>query len=185
MFFFNKNTENLKFKPRCVEHAYLALLSEDLNVAQAIFESVDSPRAKWGKALVDILLGYIENYPTYFEIRNFLEIDMDFLLKNEKNAYVEQLLGAIDTLASINQESYKYVARVMFENRLYKASKEYLEKSKNIFYNDPELHFLYAKYYIKTREYELADAHLDECLNILPDYYPAISLQKEISRYLV
>ena len=45
----------------------------------------------------------------------------------------------------------------MFENRFYKASREYLEKSKNIFYNDPELHFLFAKYYIKTREYEKAD----------------------------
>ena len=72
----------------------------------------------------------------------------------------------------------------MFENRLYKAAREYLEKSKDIFYKDPELHFLFAKYYIKTREYDLADFHLDECLNILPDYYPAKILQKEISRYL-
>ena len=41
-----------------------------------------------------------------------------------------------------------------------------------------ELDELIAKYYIKTREYDLADFHLDECLNILPDYYPAKILQK-------
>lgn len=183
MFFFSKNNDT-NFKARSVEHAYLAILNNDLSTAQAVFESIDSPRARWGKALIDILLGYVENYPTYFEIRNFLEIDLDFLLKNDKIDYVEQVLGSLEFLCDINQETYKYVARVMFENRLYKAAREYLEKSKDIFYNDPELHFLFAKYYIKTREYDLADFHLDECLNILPDYYPAKILQKEISRYL-
>ena len=183
MFFFSKNYDE-KFKPRSIEHAYFAILEDDLTSAQAVFESLDSPRAKWGKAFVDILIGYIENYPTYFEIRNFLEIDLDFLIKNEKIEYVEQILGSLKLLSDINQETYKYVARVMFENRLYKACREYLEKSKDIFYADPELHFLYAKYYIKTREYDNADYHLDECLNILPDYYPAKLLQKEISRYL-
>ncbi len=184
MFFFSKNNEARNFKTRSVEHAYLAILDEDLLSAQAIFETIDSPRARWGRALVDILTGYVEIYPTYFEIRNFLEIDLDFLIKNQKINYVELVLGALELLVGINQETYKYVARVMFENRLYKACREYLEKSKNIFYNDPELHFLYAKYYIKTREYEQADFYLDECLNILPDYYPAKILQKEISRYL-
>jgi len=73
----------------------------------------------------------------------------------------------------------------MFENKLYKACREYLEKSKKIFYKDPELHFLYAKYYIKSRDYILADEHLEECTRILPDYYPVKILQKEIARYLV
>lgn len=183
MFFFTKNFE-INFKPRSVEHAYFAILNNDLLTAQALFESLDSPRARWGKALTDILLGYIEKYPTYFEIRNFLEIDLDFLIKNEKIEYVELLLGSIELLSDINQETYKYVGRVMFENRLYKAAREFFEKSKNIFYNDPELHFLFAKYYLKTRDYEKADFYLDECLNIIPDYYPAKILQKEISRYL-
>ena len=183
MFFFSKN-DTTDIQTRSVEHAYFLILNNDLNNAKKVFELLDSPRAKWGTAFIDILLGYIEHYPTYFEIRNFLEIDLDFLIKNEKIEYVEQILGALKILIDINQETYKYVARVMFENRLYKAAREYLEKSKDIFYNDPELHFLYAKYYLKTREYEKADFHLDECLSILPDYFPAQQLQKEISRYL-
>lgn len=183
MFFFLSDSVE-KIKSGSLEHAYLALLEDDVNLARAIFESIDSPRARWGRAFTAILLGYIDIYPSYFEIRNFLEIDLDFLLKNEKIDYVEHFLGALDILVKINQETYKYTARVMFENRLYKAAREYLEKSKNIFYNDPELHFLYAKYYIKMREYDKADFYLDECLNILPDYFPAKMLQKEISRYL-
>ena len=183
MFFFS-NTKKENVLPGSVEHAYLAILEGDFLVAKRVFESLDSPRAKWGVALTSILLGYIENFPTYFEIRNFLEIDLDFLIKNEKIDFVEQILGSLEFLSDINQETYKYVARVMFENKLYKAAREYLEKSKDVFYSDPELHFLFAKYYIKTREYEKADYYLDECLNILPDYYPAKLLQKEISRYL-
>lgn len=184
MFFFSNNTDNLTLIPGSVEHAYLNILNDDLDTALVIFKTNDSPRALWGISLVEILQGYLKKYPTYFEVRNFLEIDVDFLLKNEKISYVEQFLGSLQLLSEINQETYKYIARVMFENRIYKASKEYMDKSRSIFYNDPELHFMYAKYYIKTRDYEKADFHLDECLKILPDYYPAKTLQKEISRYL-
>ena len=185
MFFFCKDFDTKKISQRSVEAAYLAILGDELKIAQAIFESLDSPRARWGKAFVDILLGYIEDFPSYFEIRNFLEIDLDFLLKNNRIDYVEQFLGSVDLLSSINIEVYKYIARAMFENRLYKSAKEYLDKSKNIFYNDPELHFMYAKFYIKSMDYDLADKHLEDCLRILPDYYPAKMMQKEISRYLV
>ena len=62
------------------------------------------------------------------------------------------------------------IFRAMFENKFYQAAKEYLDKSKDVFYNDPELHFLYAKYYTRFKDYEKADYHLDECLNILNDY---------------
>ena len=184
MFFFTRNND-FQIKPGTIEHVYCAILSKDFDTALNLLERIDSPRAKWCFCLIGILKGYIEIYPTYFQIRNFLEIDLDCFVKNEKIEFVEQILGALDLLVTINQETYKYVARVMFENRLYKSCREYLEKSKAIFYNDPELHFLFAKYYIKTREYDKADYHLDECLNILPDYYPARSLQREIARYLV
>ena len=72
----------------------------------------------------------------------------------------------------------------MLENRLNKSAFEYLMLAKDCFYNDPELHFLFAKYYLKMRDFHQADYHLDECLNVIPEYYPAKILQKEISRYL-
>lgn len=180
MFFFQENTD-LKIKPKSLEHAYMAILDNDLDTALEVFKSLDSPRAKWGIALVDILKGYIEDYPTYFEIRNFLEIDLDFLLKNEKIDYVEQILGGMEILSDINQEVYKYAGRVMYENKLYKIAKEYLDKSKKLFYNDAELHFMYAKYHLEFRNFKDADYHINECLRILPDYFPAKSLKQQIN----
>lgn len=185
MFFFSNHTDSHhNIQLNSLEFGYLSILKDDLDNALMIFEQIDSPRAQWGKSLINILKGYLPYPPTYMQINNFLEIDLDLLIKNQKIEYVEYLLGSLEHLVLINQLTYKYVARVMLENRLYKSAKEYLDKSKDIFYNDPELHFLYAKYYIKMKSYEQADQHLEECLKILPDYFPAQKLQKEISQYL-
>ena len=180
MFFFQNEEINHTFKPRSIEHAYLAILNDDLKTAEAVFESIDSPRAKWGVSLTQIINGFIERFPTYFEIRNFLEIDLDYLIKNEKIDYTEQLLGSLDILAKYNQETYKYAARTMFENKFQNAAKEYLDKSKKIFYKDPELHFMYAKYHLNLHNYQEALFHINECLKIMPDYFPAKKLKEDL-----
>lgn len=184
MFFFDDTVNNFIFKPRSVEYAYLAILKDDLNTARLVFESIDSSRAIWGKALVDILSGYTEKFPTYFEIRNFFEIDLDFLIKNNKTHYIEQLLSSLKYLSQINQEVYKYTARVMLENKLYNSALEYMEKSKELFYNDPELHFILAKFYASQNNFKQAIFYIDECLKIVPSYFPALKIRKEISSKL-
>jgi len=181
MFFFDESDENITLKPRSIEHAYLAILNNDLQSAEAIFESLDSPRARWGKALTGIISGYMEFFPTYFEIRNFFEIDLDFLIKNEKIDYTENLLGALEILSDINQEIYKYTARVMYENKFYSSALKYMEKSKSIFYRDPELHFMFAKFYINSGDFQLADLYLTECLKIVPSYFPALKMKRDIA----
>lgn len=183
MFFFSTN-DTATFKPKSVEHAYLAIINDDLNAALEIFKNIDSPRALWGIALINILQGYIEKYPTYFEIRNFYEIDLDFLLKNEKIDYIENILGTLDFLSKINNEIYKYTARVMLVNNLSEIAKKYMDKSKELFYNDVELHYIYAKFYMNKKQYNKANFHIDECLSFLPDYHPAKLLKKEIVKYL-
>ena len=81
IFFFYEDSSSIKIAPNSIEHAYLAIINEELDVAMKIFSQIDSPRAFWGKILVDILKGYLPEFPTYFQIRNFFEIDLDMLLK--------------------------------------------------------------------------------------------------------
>ena len=183
LFFFYEDCSDLEIAPNSLEHAYLAILNDDLNAAFTIFENLDSPRAKWGRILITILKGFMPEYPTYFEIRNFLEIDLDFLLKNNKINYVEQCLGALEILSSINQETYKFAARVMLENRLFSAAIKYMEKSKEINYHDPELHFMFAKYYTDNSKYEEAYFYINECLKLLPTYYPALIMKEQIEEF--
>ena len=179
-FFFYTDDIPLEIKPDSLEHAYLCVLDNDLKSAKKIFSRFNSPRAKWGKVLCSILEGYVDEYPTYFQIRNFLEIDMDFLLKNEKLDYMEQLLGALTLLSTINQETFKFAARVMFENKFFSAALKYMEKSKKIHYNDPELHFMLSKYYLEVHDDEAAYHSICECLRILPSYYPALLIKAKI-----
>lgn len=179
-FFFYDDCSELDIRPNTIEHAYLAILNDDLETADIIFKNLSSPRSLWGTILISILKGYVQTFPTYFLIRNFLEIDLDFLIKNNKLDYIQHLLGAIDLLVSINKESYKFVARVMYANKLYSTALKYMEKSKEVFYNDPELHFMFAKYFLKIKDYDSAIHYINECLKILPDYYPAIVLKEKI-----
>ena len=179
-FFFYPNCSDIKIIPNSLEHAYLCLLNNDLSSAKAIFSKIDNPRGNWGTILVSVLDGYMDIFPTYFQIRNFLEIDLDFLLKNEKLDYIEQLLGALDIYADINQESYKFAARVMFENNLLSAAFNYMKKSKDIYYNDAELHFMLMRYYLKVHDFEQAYFHANECLQLIPDYYPALIMKQKI-----
>jgi len=179
-FFFSNDCSEFEIKPNSIHHAYLAIINDDLDTAALVFKSLDSPRAKWGCCLVSILKGFMTEMPTYFGIRNFLEIDLDFLLKNSKIDYVEQCLGALDILSAINQETFKFAARVMLENRLYTSALKYMDKSKQIYYNDPELHFMYAKYYMSINKMEDAYFYVNECLKLLPTYYPAMQLKQKI-----
>lgn len=179
-FFFYTDCSFVEILPNSLEHAYLAIINNDLSSAKEIFKTIDNPRAKWGGVLISVLNGYLDIFPTYFQIRNFMEIDLDFLIKNEKLDYVEQLLGALEIFCTINQEAYKFAARVMFENNLLSAAFNYMKKSKDVYYNDAELHFMLARYYISVHDYEKAYLCINECLNLIPDYYPALQYKQKI-----
>ena len=68
----------------------------------------------------------------------------------------------------------------MMENHFYRAGLKYMEKSKEIYYNDPELHFMYAKYYFDCGKYNEALFYIDECLKFIAGYYPALKLKRAI-----
>lgn len=180
-FFFCEDCSELEIFPNSIEHAYLSILNNDLYRARAIFDNIDSPRAKWGEIVCSILAdGFMIKRPTYFQIRNFFEIDIDFLLKNKKIDYVEQLLGALEIFTEINSQTYKYAARVMLENNLLSAAYKYMELAKNINYSDPELHFMLTKYFLERKNYALAYKSINDCIELLPDYYPAQIMKQKI-----
>ena len=41
-----------------------------------------------------------------------------------------------------------------------------------------------AKYYLDFKEYKEANFYIDECLKILPDYFPALQLKNIIEENL-
>lgn len=163
-----------------LEYGYCLLLEGDLSNAKKILSKIDSIRADWAIKLLAFMQGYVEKLPTYFQIRNFLEIDLNLLISAKQSDSLAYILGGADLLYSINCESYKYIARVFMNTGYFDIAKTYLDKGKNNTYNDPELHFMLCQYYIYVKEFDKALYSVNSCLEILPEYYPAIKIKESL-----
>lgn len=161
-----------------LEYAYCKLLLGDADTAKKEFSKIEEQdfRADWGKKLIQFIEGYVKNAPSYFQVRNFLEIDLNLLLLACRPEFVENIINGADIFYSINPESYKFISRVMFNNAFTDVAIYYLKKAKDKFYYDPEMHFMFANCYIKQGEIELAKDSIKNCLTILPGYFPAKKL---------
>lgn len=164
------------------ESGYCLLMQGDLFNAKRLWDTLDDskPIYLWGKSL----LGFIEKkpaeIPTYFQIRNFLEQDLDALLTAKLTNYAENLINSIDLIAQVNSESYKYMARVLFNHKYFDISKSFLQQSKDIYYKDPETHFLLAKICLEKNEIEEAKTSLNDAIRVNEDYFPAKNLLLKI-----
>lgn len=166
-----------------LENGYYELLKDNLSQAKNLFSAIkeNDIRAHWANFMISLIEGDVREYPSYFELRNFLEIDLNILICNYKGDYVEKIIKYADFMFSINPEVHKFIGRVLYNNGLEEQGIFFLNRAKNYFYHDPELHFLIAYIYYKKGDFDIAQKSIDDCLYILPDYYPAISLQQKIN----
>lgn len=180
--FFAKNGYTL-------EYAYCKLLEEDLKGAKQLFskmKDIDN-RAMWGYKIVSILqkkyttqeVNYDE-MPTFFQLRNFLEVDLNLLMKYNKGNYVEILCAYSDIFASINAECYKFYARAFFFNHYQEFADFFANKAKDFFYNDPELHYHIALMKHDSGNNDEAKKYCLSCLHILKEYFPAVNLLNKL-----
>jgi tetratricopeptide (TPR) repeat protein len=168
-----------------LEYSYCLLLKDDLEGAkQALKYCKDYDiRAHWLDFLISLIELRANGFPTYFQLRNFYEIDLNILLHYYKGNYVENILRYSDSMYSVNPEIYKFIGRVMYNNGYTEQAMFFLEKAKNYFYNDPELHYLMAFIYYNSKNYSLADKALDCCLQILPKYFPALDMKDKLKSF--
>ena len=166
-----------------LEQAYCEIILDNLKGARKIFEQLENEdtRAHWGLVMLDFLKGTVSEYPTYFELRNFLEIDLNILIMYCKGDYVERVVRYADFMFTINPEVYKFIGRVFLNNGLKAQAMFFLKRAKDRFYQDPELHYILADIYYKDGDIDLCRNAIDTCLTVLPDYAPAERLKKIIS----
>lgn len=166
-----------------VEAGYCCIVLDELDKAKELFQEVQEvdTRAKWGLILLQMIKGDILTFPTYFQIRNFLELDLSILILYCKGEYVEKIIRYADFMAYYNPECYKFIGRAFWANNLMSAAMFFLRRAKDKFYQDPELHYLLAYiFYNNDRNINLAKKALGACLGILPEYAPAKKLYAQI-----
>ena len=163
-----------------IEYGYSMLLSDDLISAKRTFDFYkDSDiRAKWALFMISLIEESPVGYPTYLELRDFLEIDLNILIHYCKGNYVESILKYSDFLFGINPEIYKFIGRVLYNNDMPEQAMFFLSRAKNYFYNDPELHYLLAYIHYNNKNYDKAKQSVDNCLRILPEYFPAVNMKE-------
>ena len=165
-----------------LESGYCFLVNDNIEKAKQYFEQIydQDPRARWGLVLCQMLQGNVISNPTYFEIRNFLEIDLNIFIKYYKGDYVESIIRYSDFMAYFNPECYKFIGRVFWANNMIPAAHFFLRRAKDKFYNDPELHYLLAYIAYKDNDFTQCKKSINTCLEILPTYAPAKNLLGKI-----
>ena len=188
--FLNGNYEKAKIffakQGYSLEYAYCKIIDDDLKGAKQILLKLRDKnlRADFAYKIVDILqtkdletLNINPNkLPKFFQLRNFLETDLNILIKYHKGDYVEKLCNMANTFASINAETYKYFSRAFFFNDYVDFALHFALKAKNYFYNDAELHYHLALIMLKKDEKENAINYCKSCLRIAENYFPAQNL---------
>lgn len=164
------------------EYGYCRLYQNDKATADKVWFSLKdtSPLIIWAKALS----GYIERRrtkePSFFQIRNFYETDLDTLLSLKMNTYAENLINSIQYFADTNPEVYKYTGRVLYNHGYYDYAEKFLAAGKEIVWEDAELHFLDAEVRLAKHEKMTAIKSLENALEVSPSYYPAVKLLENI-----
>jgi len=166
-----------------LEQAYSEIIFDDLHKAKKLFEELkdEDMRAHWGLVLIGFIRGKVSEVPTYLELRNFLEIDLNILINYAKGNYVEKIVRYANYMYTINPESYKFIGRVFLNNGLKPQALFFLQLAKDYFYQDPELHYMLAEMYFKDKNFEQAKRYSQSCLQVLPEYAPAVSLLRKIN----
>lgn len=170
-----------------LEQAYCEIVFDNLKKAKELFENLkeQDARAHWGCVILGFIKGTVSEYPTYFELRNFLEIDLNILINYCKGNYVEKIVRYADFMFTINPEVHKFIGRVFIKNGLKAQAMFFLKRAKDNFYHDPELHYLLAEIYYEDNDVNEAVKALNTCLSVLPNYAPAKMLLKNIHAKMI
>lgn len=164
------------------EAGYCQLMKGFLFLAEKIWNSSypDAFDISWGLSLLSFLNGDRIKYPLYFQIRSFLEQDINMFFKIGKNDYVNKLIEHADVFARINPESYKFFGRVLFHNQKYDSAREFLKLSLDVCFKDPETHFLIAGLHVLDKNFPSARKSLKTAIDVSGGYYPAEIMLREI-----
>lgn len=165
---------------------YCYIILDKLKEAQDCFNLVKDydTRAKWGLFILQLINDNIHSSPTYFQLRNFLEIDLGIFILYCKEKYVEKIIKYADFMAFYNPECYKFIGRAFWANKFMPAAMFFLRRAKDKFYQDPELHYLLAYIYYSENDIPQCKKSIKTCLEILPEYNPAKKLEQIITNQL-
>ena len=173
-----KNAKELYSKLNMpLEVAYCEIYLGNLTKAKKIISKLkkNSPAEEWIVAFIQMIEADLKFYPSFLQIRNFFEIDLNNLFLSGQKEYIENVINYVPTLVNANGEVFKLTARVLKNNGQNELAKKFLKESLDLYYKDSETHFILGEIYLLEKNIELAKKHLQYALEN-GNYYPAQKL---------
>lgn len=162
--------------------AYCKFLTGNLEEANIMLKLIknSSPAVNWLIFLIEVINNKITNQPTYFQIRNFYEQDLEMLFHYKQNDFINKIVEKNYYMENFNKEIYKYTARVLLNNKYIDIAEKFLKKSIDICYKDPETHYILGELYISKKNFSKAKKEFDISNNVTGEYLPAKNKLKDL-----
>lgn len=181
---YSKASEIYKNLNMLYEFGRCELMRGNLEETKSIWSKIknETPATLWGRSLLEFINLYVIHTPSFFQIRAFLEVDLDALLKANLITYCENIVNGAHLFEQTNQESYKFIGRVFVNNSYFDLAELFLKKAKDVCYVDPEVHFMLAKCHIHNNDFESAKKALKTSVEKGYGYFPSKKLLLELEK---
>lgn len=163
--------------------AYCLFIMGEIDEALVLLNLIrnSSPAVNWLLALISIIKGENTEIPSFLQIRNFYENDLNMLIFYKNFEFTKKIFMNLSFLARYNKEVYKLTARVLLDNGAAQDAVMYLKKSIDIYYKDPEVHFILAETYASLGDIEKAKKEYKTSNEVTGGYYPAEKKLREFN----
>ena len=168
-----KNTEGI---------GYCYFIMGDIKKSQETLLKIKdySSFTNWILFLGNFIIDNINQYPTYMQIRNFYEQDLEMLINAKQLQHATKIIKQNNFFEKFNREVYKYSARVLFNHNFNNDAENFLKKSIEIYYNYPETHYILGEIYLNKKDKENAIKEFKTSENISGEYMPANKRLKDL-----
>ena len=157
---------------------FALIMLSDLDEAEFyLLKSSNSPAKAWCGFLIELFRQkYIKNWPTFLQIRQFLEFTTYHLLIAKNHEYFKSFILNLDELMKINMDSEKIIASAYFHAGEIDEAIFYFISAvrKNEF--DGEIYFNLAQIYLLKNDLPEALSMLTNASLLLPEHYPTEAL---------
>ncbi len=162
------------------------LLKEIQKAKEVLVNTPDSPAKFWCEFLVDLFSekNNIQKYPSFFEIRHFLELTVYLLLRSKNQHYINLIVKNLNKLLKINLDSEKFIGYAYFHFGDLENALSLLTNSIKKNQYDGEIYFMLGKLYLQKGSAHDALAMLENARLFLPDHAPTRDLLEKIKSTL-
>ena len=152
--------------------SFLMIITDKLNDADyELSKAADSPPKRWCMFLFELFSGKkISNWPTFLEIRHFLEFTIYYLLRIKNQAFIDKLLLVLNKLLFANPDSEKYFAYAYCNVGEITKAVELLKNTLKRDKCDGEAYFKLGEIYLSLNQKKQALEMLEKAQMFFPNH---------------